>query len=264
VTTTAALERRRVERVMGTAVTVAVPGEADPALFDELFAWWRWVHRTFSVYRPDSQVSLISAGRPIPGGTHPLVEEVLDRCTELFLNTGGHFDAWPDGPAGRVDPSGYVKGWSVDVAAALLQGAGIADYCITAGGDVRVAGCAGGGEPWRIGIQHPLDRQSLAGVLQATSLAVATSGAYERGSHIWGRERGTTLLSATVVGPRLGTADALATALFASGRTGADWFGRFDGYDHLTVGADHRLRATPGMRNLLTSPLPRADIPAAG
>ena len=262
-TTTAALERRRVERVMGTAVTVAVPGGADPALFDELFAWWRWVHRTFSVYRPDSQVSLISAGRPIPGGTHPLVEEVLDRCTELFLNTGGHFDAWPDGPAGRVDPSGYVKGWSVDVAAALLQGAEIADYCITAGGDVRVAGCAGGGEPWRIGIQHPLDRQSLAGVLQATSLAVATSGAYERGAHIWGPPQTGDLLSVTVTGPRLGTADALATALFAADGRAGDWFGRHPGYEYLLIAADRRMRFTEGMRRYLTSTLSRDPLPLA-
>jgi FAD:protein FMN transferase len=237
-------------------VTVAVPGGCQPALLDELFAWWGWVDRTFSVHRPDSQVSLVSAGSPVPGGVHPLADEVLDRCAALFFETGGWFDAWPDGPAGRVDPSGYVKGWSVDVAAALLEGAGSAHYCITAGGDLRVAGCAGGGEPWRIGVQHPLDRQAVAAVLRTTGLAVATSGAYERGSHIWGRERSNALLSATVVGPRLGTADALATALFAAGGKAADWFGRFDGYDYLVIGADHRLRATRGMQRLLTSPSP--------
>jgi len=262
--TTTALVRRRVERVMGTAVTVAVPGGCKPSLLDELFTWWDWVDRTFSVYRPDSQVSLVSAGLPVPGGTHHLVDEVLDRCAGLFSETGGWFDAWPEGPTGRVDPSGYVKGWSVDGAATLLEGAGITDYCITAGGDLRAAGCADTGEPWRIGVQHPLDRQAVAAVLRASSLAVATSGAYERGSHIWGCALDCTLLSATVVGPRLGTADALATALFASGGTGADWFGRFDGYDYLTIGTDHRLRTTPGMRDLLRSPLPRADAPAAG
>lgn len=259
----ATLERRRVERVMGTAVTVAVPGGAGPALLDELFAWWHWVDCTFSVHRPDSQVSLVSAGLPIPGGRHPLVEEVLDRCVGLFLATAGHFDAWPDGPAGRVDPSGYVKGWSVDVAAALLQGAGITDYCITAGGDARIAGCAGGGHPWRIGVQHPLDRRSVAIVLTATGLAVATSGAYERGAHIWGRERTEGLLSATVAGPRLGPADALATALYAAGGEAGEWFGRHPGYDYLLIGTDHRLRFTPGMRRHLASPLSRDPLPLA-
>jgi len=258
---TTALERRRVERVMGTAVTVAVPGGGEPALFDELFAWWQWVDHTFSVHRPDSQVSLISAGALAPGEADPLVDEVLDRCAGLYFETAGWFDAWPDGPAGRVDPSGYVKGWSVDVAAALLAGAGVADYCITAGGDLRVAGCAGNGEPWRIGLQHPLDRQAVAAVLRSTGLAVATSGAYERGSHIWGRGRGTTLLSATVVGPRLGTADALATALFAAGGQGAGWFDRFAEYDYLVIGTDRRLRCTPGMRRFLTLPSPASGGP---
>ena len=252
--TAIALERRRVERVMGTAVTVAVPGGCEPTVLDELFTWWNWVDRTFSVHRPDSQVSLISAGRPVPEGIHHLVDEVLDRCAGLFSETGGWFDAWPDGPTGRVDPSGYVKGWSVDIAATLLEGAGITDYCITAGGDLRVAGCTSDSEPWRIGVQHPLDRQAVAAVLRSTGLAVATSGAYERGSHIWGCSRDCTLLSATVVGPRLGTAATLATALFAAGGAASDWFGRFDGYDYLVIGTARRLRTTPGMRRFLSLP----------
>ena len=78
--------------------------------------------RTFSTFRPDSAISRLRAVRP--GGAPALVEEVLDRCSELYPATDGWFDAWPDGPEGRVDPSGYVKGWSVDVAAALLEGAG--------------------------------------------------------------------------------------------------------------------------------------------
>ncbi|HUU61222.1 MAG TPA: FAD:protein FMN transferase [Acidimicrobiia bacterium] len=256
--TTPALVRRRVERVMGTAVTVAVPGGCPPALLDELFAWWGWVDRTFSVHRPDSQVSLIGAGAPVPGGVHPLVDEVLDRCAALFFETGGWFDAWPEGPTGRVDPSGYVKGWSVDVAATLLEGEGVADYCITAGGDLRAAGCADGGEPWRIGVQHPIERRAVAAILQATGLAVATSGAYERGPHIWGPSRDRALLSATVVGPRLGTADALATGLFGAGGTESDWFGRFDGYDYLIIGTDHRLRTTQGLRRFLLPPSPES------
>jgi thiamine biosynthesis lipoprotein len=260
---TTARETRRVERVMGTAVTVSAPFGCSTALLDELFAWWHWVDRTFSVYRPDSQVSLIAAGLPLPGGPHHLVDEVLDRCAGLFFETGGRFDAWPEGPAGPVDPSGYVKGWSVDVAAALLQGAGIGDYCIAAGGDLRVAGCAGGGQPWRIGIQHPLERRAVAAVLRATALAVATSGSYERGAHIWGQQPGGTLLSATVAGPRLGTADALATALYAADGRADDWFDRFAEYDYLLISADRRVRYTRGMRRYLTPTLSRDPLPLA-
>lgn len=243
-------QTRRVEKVMGTAVTVLVPGGCPASVFDEAFAWFHRVDRTFSTFRPDSAVS---RWREFPPGEAPaLVEEVLDRCSELYPATDGWFDAWPDGPEGRVDPSGYVKGWSVDVAAALLDGAGIADYCLAAGGDVKVAGKGPEGRPWRIGIQHPTERLAVAAVLQGAPLAVATSGAYERGAHIRGR-RGASLLSATVAGPRLGTADALATALFAADGA-AGWFGHFTGYDYLTIGADRRVRWTPGLDASLASP----------
>jgi thiamine biosynthesis lipoprotein len=242
---------RRVEKVMGTAVTVLVPGGCPAPLFDEVFAWFHRVDRTFSTFRPDSAISRLRAFGP--GGAPALVEEVLDRCSELYPTTDGWFDAWPDGPEGRVDPSGYVKGWSVDVAAALLEGGGIAGYCLAAGGDVKVAGHGPGGRPWRIGIQHPGERHAVAAVLQGGPLAVATSGAYERGAHIRGRA-GSSLLSVTVAGPRLGTADALATALFAADGADGGWFGRFPGYDYLTIGADARVRWTPGLDAYLASP----------
>ncbi|MFH1330836.1 MAG: FAD:protein FMN transferase [Actinomycetota bacterium] len=255
-------ERRRVERVMGTAVSVAVPGGCPSTLLDEVFAWFRRVDRTFSVHRSDSQVSRVSARALPPGEAHPLVDEVLDRCVELFLGTDGWFDAWPDGPEGRVDPSGYVKGWSVDVAAALLQGAGITDYCISAGGDVRAAGCGPHGGPRRVGVRHPFERRAVAAVLHAGDRAVATSGAYERGPHVWGCGDGN-LLSATVAGPRLGLADALATALFAADGQAYPWFHRFDGYHYLTIGTDHRVRWTPGLDPFLASPEPCLGIPAS-
>jgi thiamine biosynthesis lipoprotein len=41
------------------------------------------------------------------------------------------------------------------------------------------------GLPWRIGVQHPLVRDRVAAVLATPDdLAVATSGAYERGAHV--------------------------------------------------------------------------------
>jgi thiamine biosynthesis lipoprotein len=249
------LETRRVERVMGTAVSVATPTGAPAAALDEVFAWFHWVDRTFSVHRPDSQVSRVSAGELAPGEAHPLVDEVLDYCARLFRETDGWFDAWPAGPAGRVDPSGYVKGWSVDVAAALLAGAGLSDYCIAAGGDVRVAGSGPDGGAWRIGVQHPGERQAVAAVLAAGDLAVATSGEYERGPHIWAQGPTGALRSATVAGPRLGLADALATALFAAGGP-AGWLERFPGYDCLLITRDDRVRWTPGLDRFLAPARP--------
>lgn len=52
-----------------------------------------------------------------------------------------------------------------------------------------------------------------------------------RGAHVWGPAPEEGLGSVSVIGPTLGVADALATALFASGATGTHaWFGQFEGY----------------------------------
>jgi len=54
-----------------------------------------------------------------------------------------------------LDPSGLVKGWSVDRAAAILDEAGLRNYALNAGGDMLVRGRAIPDDCWRVGIQHP-------------------------------------------------------------------------------------------------------------
>jgi len=109
-------------------------------------------------------------------------------------------------PDGRPDPTGLVKGWSLENAGRILEAAGARDYCINGGGDVVVRGEAAPGKAWRVGIRHPLIADRLATVLAVRGAAVATSGAYERGAHIrdpfTGQAPGR-VLSFTVVGPSL-------------------------------------------------------------
>jgi thiamine biosynthesis lipoprotein len=152
--------------------------------------------------------------------------------------TGGYFDARA---RGRLDPSGLVKGWAVDRAVALLD---VGRACIDAGGDVLVRG-----RGWRVGVRHPRERGALCAVIEAGDLAVATSGAYERGLHIVDPHTGRPpegVLSVTVVGPDLATADAYATAAFAMGETGPAWTARLRGYDAMTILAGDEVLATPG------------------
>ena len=80
--------------------------------------------------------------------------------------------------------------------------------------------------------------------------AVATAGAYERGEHIVdprGDRPPEGVLSVTVVGPDLGTADAYATAAFAMGLDGPAWTAGLDGYEAMTILADGRVLSTPGL-----------------
>jgi thiamine biosynthesis lipoprotein len=241
----AAAPVRRVEHVMGMPVTIALRDAGVPAgALDEAFEWLRFVDATFSTYRPDSEISRLNRGLLSPADAHPLVRTVLERCERLRVETGGAFDARALLP-GRLDPSGVVKGWAVEQAAARLAEAGVSRFCIDAAGDVRVHGDA----PWRIGIRHPRRRRRLAAVVALADGAVATSGAYERGDHIVDPRTGRPakgLLSATVVGPDLGAADAYATAAFALGPDGPTWTATLDGYEAMTIRADETVLTTPG------------------
>ena len=165
------------------------------------------------------------------------MREVLARCARLRRETGGYFDARA---SGALDPSGLVKGWAVDRAAALLRG----PFCIDAGGDVLVRG-----GPWRVGVQHPLRRDALAAVLELTDAAVATSGAYERGAHVLDPVGGgppSGALSVTVIGRSLGSVDAYATAAFAMGRRGPEWTARLRECEAMTVLDDEEVLSTQG------------------
>lgn len=74
----------------------------------------------------------------------------------------------------------------------------------------------------------------MAAVVSGIDLAVATSATYERGDHIWG-VAGPGIISVTVTGDSLGFADAYATALFAAGPAGLDWFADLSGYEAMFI-----------------------------
>jgi len=228
---------------MGMPITVEVVGAADAGIIAAVFAYFAEVDRRFSTYKPDSEVSRIDRGELLLADAHPLVREIFDRCEELRVETRGYFDARAASEL-AFDPTGLVKGWSVDRAAEILEQEGVAEYAVSAGGDMRV-----GDGRWRVGIQHPREPHAVARVFDASRLAVATSGEYARGRHVIDPQTGRSpdgLLSVTVTGPDLATADAYATAAFAMGAERAPgWIARLDGYEGLAILADGRVLATP-------------------
>jgi FAD:protein FMN transferase len=227
---------QRVEHIMGMPIVVAA---RDGDVPDDVFDWFRHVDETFSTYKEGSEISRIRRDELAVDDASHEVQRVLERCAELREETSGFFDI----DVVEGDPSGFVKGWSVDEAAAILDRAGLAEYAINAGGDIRVRGT------WYVGIQHPLEPQAIAQELAATDVALATSGAYERGEHVRDPHSGQApagILSVTIAGPDLGTADAYATATFAMGaRRAPGWTARLRGYEAMTILADGRVLATP-------------------
>lgn len=247
---------QRVEHIMGMPIILDVrDSDADPASAQRVFDWLRFVDATFSTYKSESDISRLNRGELSLGDVDPTVLEVLDRCDELYAETDGYFDIrapyFPMAETNQeripIDPSGLVKGWSVARAGQLLDSSGARNYAIYAGGDIVVRGAALPDAVWRIGVQHPLLRDKVAAVIHANNLAIATSGTYERGEHIINPHTAQAphgVLSVTITGPDLATADAYATAAFAMGINGPAWTARLVGYEAMTILADQTVRYT--------------------
>jgi thiamine biosynthesis lipoprotein len=165
---------------------------------------------------------------------------VLDECARLWAVTDGYFDAYA---TGRLDPSGYVKGWSVRVASDRLLAAGVANHLVDAGGDIQTRGRPAPDQGWEIGVRHPWELDKVCWVLTGSDLAVATSGTYERGPHVVDPRTGrpaVSVRSATVVGPDVALADAYATAAVAMGPAALGWLARLPHHEAGVVLEDGR------------------------
>ena len=89
-------------------------------------------------------------------------------------------------PQVALDFGGYLKGWALDRAAALLREQGIQNALINIGGNVLALGNKGG-RPWRVGIQHPRQPGPLASLVLHDGEAIGTSGDYQRFFELDGR-----------------------------------------------------------------------------
>ncbi|HYL41378.1 MAG TPA: FAD:protein FMN transferase [Candidatus Binatus sp.] len=250
---------RRVEPVMGTVVGVdirdaAAAGVVEPAL-DAFFETLRDIDARFSPYRPDSEVSRIADGRLAEPDASADVRFVLACCDHLAASSDGAFDARRHRRDGRLDPSGFVKGWAIDEALRHLDAAGLRCFAINAGGDVVVRGSPEPERGWFVGIRDPRHPDRVVARLELRSGAVATSALYERPDHIRDPRTGTVpndLLSLTVVGPELTWADAYATTAFTIGDSGLAWVERHPGYGAIAITSDDHLVWSPTAAPLIS------------
>jgi thiamine biosynthesis lipoprotein len=215
----------------------------------------------FSLYKPESPLSRLAAGKTSVAECPPVVSEVWDACEAWSKKTDGWFSAFT--PEHTFDPSGLVKTWTARRAAESLIDAGITDFTMNAGGDVYIADQASGELDWRIGLSKPVSITSPdAGALAVLNLkgteyrAVATSGSAERGAHIWnpkalGQQTSGELVQISVVARDLVEADIWATAAFAEGLASMARIDRGPHLEALAILADGQMAATPGFAALI-------------
>jgi FAD:protein FMN transferase len=237
--------------IMGTTVSFDVrDAGVGPEVLRSAHAVLEELEERFSTFRPGSEISRLGRGELPADECHPDVREVLAACAVLRAESGGAFDAVRDG---RLDPSGYVKGWAAERAADVLRAAGARDFTVNVGGDIVCAGEPEPGRPWRVGVRGPDDAGSVLLVLGVRDGAVATSGLYERGDHVAHGATGevpAAWRSITVLAPDLATADAVATAALAMGEAGPAWAAARPGCEVAAVDAAGRLVTTPGIERV--------------
>ena len=128
----------------------------------------------------------------------------------------------------QLDFSAIAKGYAVDEVWHLLSEAGLSDYLVEIGGEVRTRGIRADGGDWSIGIDSP-DGSGVAEAVPLRDAAIATSGDYRnyfqyqgrRYSHLLDPRTGWPvahdLTAVSVVSDTATMADALATALLVLG-----------------------------------------------
>lgn len=137
-------------------------------------------------------------------------------------------------PCIRIDMNGIAQGYTVDVLAAYFEAAGVKNYIVEVGGEIRVKGRKQpSNEKMRIGIESPgedeFEMSMIQTVISPDSGAVTTSGSYrkfyesggKRISHIIDPRTGyssqSNLISVTVYARDAITADAFDNALMVMG-----------------------------------------------
>lgn len=238
---------RHVAQIMGMPISIDIIG-GEPGIFDKVFARLREIDERFSTYKTTSEVSRYQRGEVSQPSRE--LKMVIEACKRAEAATGGYFSAWADS---SFDPSGYVKGWATNEAAKIIKAAGFNTFCIGAGGDILAR--SNSAKNWSIGIQDPRSKVEVVGVLRAKNFAVATSGNYERGAHIYNPKSGKLadeLASFSVVGKDIIKADILATAGFSAGLSGLKLVEKQLGYEALAIDKTGRQFMTSGLQRLLS------------
>lgn len=254
--------KARTFECMGTVISLTLAADAvvqgQPAS-DELTAatavverLFRGLDETFSLYRPDSEASMLARGEL---ALRDASEQMRERYAEAHgwrLRTDGAFT--PERPDGVLDLSGLIKGHAIREAGTSLLALGRRDWCLNAGGDVLVSGSPrpGSAEPWYAGIVDPADRRTLVTGYplggNTRHSALATSGSAERGEHIWRVGGGPGFVQVSVAAADIVTADILATAIVSGGAPTLDLAADTWDVAILAVHQDGSLLATPGFR----------------
>lgn len=238
---------------MGMPITLEVVDAAPVSLFEAVYAYLTHVDEKFSTYKEQSEISRINRREVSDAEISLEMRTVFELAERFRLATSGYFDIQRDG---FIDPSGLVKGWAIANAAEMIRDEGCRNFYVEAGGDFQALGRNAAGQDWRVGIRNPFDMRQVVKVLAISGRGVATSGNYIRGEHIYNPldpdEPPSRIVSLTVIGPDVCSADCYATAAFAMGEEGIRFIESLPDYEGYMIEQDGMATFTTGFTRYVT------------
>lgn len=199
------------------------------------------INDLFSTFIPSSPMSQFIAGHLDEADLPKEITEVLALSSKLRDLTRGYFDPWalPLAP----DPTGLVKGYAASVALLHLNNPDFETVIVNAAGDIAVRSPS----PIKVGVTDPTSPHNLLFAVQVKD-AIATSSDFLAPGHLFDpllARPSHNAQQATVTGPDLATADALATALCVAGPHLLDALDDLPDYEAALV-TDAGLVCSPG------------------
>jgi len=240
---------------MGMPITIDIrDSQTSNTLIEKTFAYFRDIDERFSTYKETSEISRINRGDIDKSQWSSDMQEVFALAQKTKMESSGYFDI--KRPDGLLDPSGIVKGWAILHAANELIADNCNNFYIEAGGDIASHGKNSDDKEWSVGIRNPFKENDIVKVIYPKGLGVATSGSYERGTHIYDPHDPTrvldTIVSITVIGPDVLEADRFATAAFAMGRNGIQYIERLQGFEAYMIDRTGTATMTSGFEAFTT------------
>ena len=105
---------------MGMPITLdiqGIEGKKAAQQIEQIFDYFKSVDKRFSTYKKNSEITKINQGLPRIKWSSDM-KLVMDLCALTKTQTHGYFDI----NNGKIfDPSGLVKGWSINNAANMLK-----------------------------------------------------------------------------------------------------------------------------------------------